>query len=164
MSRLGFWNLKFRFFTCLPFASSYSLAMKVMIFGTFDMVHPGHEHFFLQARALASDPFLVVSIARDSAVMRIKEMPARNSELVRLQIVGAHPSVDYALLGDEVGYMGHIRKVNPDIIALGYDQTGEYVSGLKRDLKEAGLSTRVRRMRAHMPWTYKTSRLNQKIK
>jgi FAD synthetase len=133
---------------------------KIMIFGTFDMVHPGHENFFLQARGLATDPFLIVSIARDSVVLRIKGMSPRRSEMERLQIVGAHTAVDHAILGDEIGYMGHIKNIRPDFIALGYDQGGEYVMDLKRDLEEAGLSTRVKRMKAHKPDIYKTSKLS----
>jgi FAD synthetase len=132
---------------------------KIMIFGTFDMVHPGHEDFFRQARALASDPFLVVSIARDSVVSRVKGKAPRYSELERLRTVGAHDLVDHVVLGDEVGYVAHIQKVNPDIIALGYDQGGEYVSNLKRDLKEAGLRTTVKRTKAHKPEVFKTSKL-----
>lgn len=140
--------------------STYNYSMiKIMIFGTFDTVHPGHEDFFRQARALAPDPFLVVSIARDSAVTRTKNAAAQNDELVRLQVVGAHPFVDYALLGDEIGYMAHIRKVKPDIIALGYDQRGEYIVDLKRDLKESELPTRIVRLKAHKPEIYKTSKL-----
>lgn len=133
-----------------------------MIFGTFDIVHPGHEDFFRQARALAKNPFLVVSIARDSAVLRIKGRPPQRVEMERLQVVGAHAAVDQAILGDELGYMGHIKKVNPDIIALGYDQGGEYVADLKRDLKEAGLSTKIMRMKSHKPHIYKTSKLSPK--
>ncbi len=134
---------------------------KIMIFGTFDMVHPGHEDFFHQARALAPDPFLVVSIARDSAVLRIKGRPARLVELERLQIVGAHEAVDHAILGDEIGYMSHIKNLKPDIIALGYDQDGEYVTDLNRDLKEAGLLTQVKRLKPHKPEIYKTSILSR---
>ncbi len=132
---------------------------KIMIFGTFDMVHPGHEDFFRQARALAPNPFLVVSIARDSVVLRVKGKASRHSEIERLQVVGAHAAVDHVILGDEVGYMAHIKKVNPDIIALGYDQTGEFVADLRRDLKEAGLSTRIKRTRSHKPEIFKTSKL-----
>ncbi len=136
---------------------------KIMIFGTFDMVHPGHEDFFRQARALVNDPFLVVSIARDSAVLRIKGVAPRRIEMERLQIVGAHAAVDHAILGDEIGYMGHIKKINPYIIALGYDQEGEYVSDLKRDLIEAGLQTQIKRLKSHRPEIYKTSKLSHKM-
>jgi FAD synthetase len=131
----------------------------VMVFGTFDMVHPGHEDLFRQARALAPDVRLVVSVARDSAVARIKHTPARQSESARCAAVQANPLVDEAVLGDETGYIGHIAAVAPQIIALGYDQEGEYVRDLERDLHAAGLATRIVRLAAYHPETYKTSKL-----
>jgi len=45
------------------------------------------------------------------------------------------------------------------IIALGYDQGGEYVEYLESDLKKAGLATRIVRLKAFQPDTFKTSRL-----
>jgi|GEM_PF-493494 len=140
-------------------SSSRETPTKIMVFGTFDMVHQGHEDLFRQARSLASNPHLVVSLARDSSVARIKGAQARRSETERLALVRAHELVDEAVLGDVRGYMDHIRAVVPDIIALGYDQTGEYVDNLETDLREAGLTTRVVRLAAHKPEEYKTSKL-----
>ncbi|MDP3645707.1 MAG: adenylyltransferase/cytidyltransferase family protein [bacterium] len=137
---------------------------KIMIFGTFDMVHPGHEDFFRQARELAEDPFLVVSIARDSSVTRIKGTAPRNQEEERLQNVRAHPLVDEVLLGDEEGYMTHIKKIQPTIIALGYDQEGEYVRDLERDLNDAGLLIQIIRLQSHKPEIFKTSKMSHRKK
>ena len=142
--------------------------IRIMVFGTFDTLHPGHEDFFRQARKLAalsgvegqeSKPYLIVSVARDSAARRLKGASPRHDEAARLAALAAHPLVDEALLGDNVGYMRHIVAAKPDIIALGYDQEGEYVDTLERDLTEAGLSTKVVRLQAFQPETYKTSKL-----
>lgn len=132
----------------------------IMVFGTFDMIHAGHEDFFRQARALAEQPFLVVSVARDSAVERMKGVRARYREEERLARVAEHPLVDKAVLGDEKGYIAHIAKNKPDIIALGYDQEGEYVQHLERDLRAAGLAPRIVRLTAYKPELYKTSKLH----
>jgi cytidyltransferase-like protein len=132
---------------------------KIMIFGTFDMIHAGHEDLFRQARALADDPYLVVSIARDISVKRIKGAVPRHSEVERLAAVEAHPLVDQALLGDSSGYIDHIKKVAPEIIALGYDQDGEYVDDLEHDLRAAGLVTRIVRLTSYKPEEFKTSKL-----
>ena len=134
---------------------------KIMVFGTFDMIHPGHEHLFEQARALAADPYLIVSVARDSNVERIKGFRPRKSEGARRAQLAAHALVDEAVLGDETGYLEHIKRVAPDIIALGYDQEGEYVERLQSNLKEAGLGAQVVRLKAHKPEEYKTSKLRQ---
>jgi FAD synthetase len=132
---------------------------KIMVFGTFDMIHPGHEDLFRQARALAVDPYLVVSLARDASVVRVKGAHARNSESDRRLAVAEHPLVDEAVLGDADGYISHITAIAPDIIALGYDQDSEYTKCLTEDLRAAGLSTVVLRLAAYAPETYKTSKL-----
>src|SRR3989344_5946032 len=49
--------------------------VRIMIFGTFDMLHEGHLDFFRQARSLAAGPHLIVSIARDASVARVKGAP-----------------------------------------------------------------------------------------
>lgn len=131
-----------------------------MVFGTFDMVHEGHINFFTQARALAADPHLIVSIARDSASVRVKGSPARHTEIERMRMVEKSPLVDEVVLGDEVGYIDHIKIAAPDIIALGYDQSGEYVARLESDLLGVNLMTKVVRLKPYKPEVYKTSKLS----
>ncbi|MCR4325454.1 MAG: adenylyltransferase/cytidyltransferase family protein [Patescibacteria group bacterium] len=132
---------------------------RIMVFGTFDMIHEGHEDFFRQARALAREPHLIVSVARDKNVERIKGVKPRLYEEERLAAVAAHPSVDEAVLGDEEGYLPHIIAARPDIVALGYDQRGIYVDLLPESLQSAGVTAKVVRLKAHKPDTFKTSKL-----
>ena len=132
---------------------------KIMVFGTFDMIHEGHEDFFRQARALAPEPYLIVSVARDASASRVKGLPPRHVEAERLAAIAAHPLVDKAVLGDEVGYVKHIVEEEPDIIALGYDQAGEFVDHLKNDLKKVGVGAQVVRLAPYRPDVYKTSKL-----
>ncbi|HTR18486.1 MAG TPA: adenylyltransferase/cytidyltransferase family protein [Candidatus Paceibacterota bacterium] len=133
---------------------------RIMVFGTFDMVHAGHEDFFAQARALAKEPHLIVSVARDENVVRIKGKKPRNTADERRALLAAHPLVDEVVLGDEEGYLDHIIAAKPDIIALGYDQHGDYVDRLENDLTKAGLSVKVVRLKALEPERLKTSKLN----
>lgn len=132
---------------------------RVMVFGTFDIVHEGHTDLFRQARALADNHYLIVSVARDKVAERIKGIKPRNSEETRRVAVARHALVDKAVLGDSAGYIGHIRANKPDIIALGYDQEGEFVENLEKDLRKAGLKTRIVRLGAFKPEVYKTSKL-----
>ena len=132
---------------------------KIMIFGTFDMIHPGHEDLFRQARELGAKPYLIVSIARDSVAVRYKKNALHNNEDARLKALHAHPLVDEAVLGDEVGYVAHIVDAAPGIIALGYDQEGEYVENLEKELTVVGLRPRIVRLAAYKPEIYKTSKL-----
>jgi len=132
---------------------------KIMVFGTFDIVHEGHADLFRQARALAPYPYLIVSIARDKVAERIKGIKPKNSEEARRAAVARHALVDEAVLGDDAGYIGHIRANMPDIIALGYDQKGEFVENLEKDLHDAEIKTRIVQLGAFKPEVYKTSKL-----
>lgn len=139
---------------------------RIMVFGTFDMIHEGHADLFRQARALRlgrgqalNKPYLIVSVARDEVVTRIKGMKPRKSEEERRAMVEKHELVDEAVLGDAEGYIRHIRANMPDIIALGYDQEGEFVENLEKDLREAKMKTRIVRLAAFKPELYKTSKL-----
>lgn len=132
---------------------------RIMTFGTFDMIHAGHEDLFRQARALGLEPHLIVSVARDNAAARVKGSRPRHDEAARLADIAAHPLVDEAVLGDEIGYLSHIIAARPDIVALGYDQHGEYVNQLERDFADAGLACTIVRLQPFKPETYKTSKL-----
>lgn len=137
-----------------------------MVFGTFDMIHEGHVDFFRQARALAPHiagraprPHLIVSVAREPVVTRIKGEKPKRSERERQALLERNTLVDEVVLGQEDGYIEHIMKAKPDIIALGYDQRGEFVERLERNLTGSGLKVRVVRLKAFRPETYKTSKL-----
>ena len=136
-----------------------------MVFGTFDIVHKGHRHFFQQARALAgkSTPYLIVSLARHKNVQRIKGRTPQASEAKRLAAIKALPEVDKALLGAIGDHMPHIIKQKPDIIALGYDQSA-YVRGLRSALRAAGLKTKIIRLKPHKPHIYKTAIIKARYK
>jgi cytidyltransferase-like protein len=132
---------------------------RIMVFGTFDMVHGGHADLFRQARTLALHPYLIVSVACDAVAERIKGMKPRTPEDERRATVELNGFVDKAVIGDLEGYMSHIKEQKPDIIALGYDQEGEFVDNLGKDLSEAGMKTRIVRLGAFKPEVYKTSKL-----
>ncbi|KKW19291.1 MAG: FAD synthase [Parcubacteria group bacterium GW2011_GWA2_51_10] len=132
---------------------------RILVFGTFDIVHDGHRDFFRQARALAPDPYLIVSVARDRIVEKIKGKPPRNSEEERIEMVRKEDSVGAVVLGAESDYISHIAELAPAIIALGYDQRGEYVEGLEKKLHDAGLSPKIIRLQPFKPGEFKTSRL-----
>lgn len=127
-----------------------------MVFGTFDIVHKGHEHLFKQARALALNPFLIVSLARDVNVAKIKGKKPKNSEQKRKKQLELVAAVDKVVLGGVRKYLPHILKEHPAIIALGYDQMA-YVNTLKEDLKLAGQKTKIVRLKPYKPHLYKTS-------
>lgn len=137
-----------------------------MIFGTFDGVHPGHLDFFKQARKLAGktpEAYLVVSIARDKNVKKIKGEQPHFHEKERKALVEKTGLVDRVVLSGIKNYLPHIFKEKPQIIGLGYDQSA-YVENLKRDLLTAGLDTKVVRLKPYKEHIYKNKLLKQKLR
>lgn len=132
---------------------------KIMVFGTFDGLHLGHLNFFKQARKLDKNPHLVVSIARDKNVFKIKGARPRLSEKKRFDLVKKSKLVDEVVLSGIKNYLPHIKKIRPDIIALGYDQRA-YVKNLKKDLKTKSLVVNIVRMKPYKEKIYKNSILN----
>lgn len=131
---------------------------KIMIFGTFDIIHAGHENLFEQARSLSgkSSAMLIVSVARDKNVKKIKGFLPRHKEIRRLQLIQNHPLVDKAVLGDLNSHIPHITQQKPDIIALGYDQKA-YVKNLSKELAKAGIKPKIVRLKSYRQKDFKTS-------
>ncbi len=133
---------------------------KIMLFGTFDFLHKGHVHFFRQARKLARNPYIIVSVARDVNVQKIKgKKPLYNQEQ-RIKEVIKNSLVDKVILGGLHNHLLHILKERPNIIALGYDQIA-YTKGLKKELAAKGLDVRVIRLLPHKQHVYKSSLLKK---
>lgn len=125
-----------------------------MLFGTFDGIHEGHLNFFQQARNLVENPYLIVSVARNCNVLKIKGKKTELNEKQRILLVQKTKLADKVILAGKNNYLPHILKEKPDIIALGYDQKA-YVSELKEDLKKRKLHIKIKRMKAYYPKIYK---------
>lgn len=132
----------------------------VMVFGTFDDPHPGHLDFFRQAKALTAGGKLIVSVARDENVVRVKAKNPKFSHHQRKKLLEKIPEIDKVVIGALRKSMSHIVRAKPDIIALGYDQS-EYIENLRKELRLAGLSTKVVRLKPYKPHLYKTSLLSK---
>jgi FAD synthetase len=131
-----------------------------MVFGTFDGLHPGHFNFFKQARDLYEFPFLIVSVARDKNVKKIKGRFPRLSERARVLLVKKSKLADKVVLSGIKNHIPHIIKARPDIIALGYDQK-QYVKNLKKDLKNKGLMVKIVRLKPYKEKIYKNHLLKK---
>jgi FAD synthetase len=95
--------------------------MRVMAVGVFDLLHAGHLHYLEQAKALGNH--LTVVVAHDDTVRIRKHEPVTNHDLRRRMVEGLKP-VDEAIVGNspDVSIFEILPVVNPEIIALGYDQ------------------------------------------
>jgi len=129
-----------------------------MVFGTFDVLHKGHLSFFKQARELSKNPYLIVSVARDVNVKKIKGHKPKNSERKRLAVVKSSRYVNKVVLGGLKDHIAHIIQQKPEIIALGYDQKA-YTKHLGRDLTKKGLNVKIKRLKAFKPSIYKSSKI-----
>ncbi|MEK7073349.1 MAG: adenylyltransferase/cytidyltransferase family protein [Patescibacteria group bacterium] len=94
---------------------------RVVVFGVFDLIHPGHAAFLKRARALGDE--LVVVVAKDARVKREKGSAPLFRERERLALVSAMRWVDKAVLGESVGRWTILARLKPAVIALGHDQT-----------------------------------------
>ncbi|MFA5841220.1 MAG: adenylyltransferase/cytidyltransferase family protein [Candidatus Paceibacterota bacterium] len=135
---------------------------KIMIFGTFDGLHKGHINLFKQAKNFIKNSFLIVSIARDKNVLRIKGVYPDKDERERMILVKKCKLIDQVVLSGVKNHLPHIVKVHPDIIALGYDQKA-YVKNLKKDLKNKGILVKIIRLKPYKEKTYKNHLLKKRI-
>jgi len=135
---------------------------KVMCFGTFDILHPGHKFFLSEAKKLGD--YLVVVVARDKTVAEVKKRLPLHNENERLKQLQQLGIADKVVLGgsgrDRLAVVGSER---PDIICLGYDQQS-FTNKLEEQLRQRGLEVKIVRMRAYKPGIYKSSLLRKKLK
>ena len=127
-----------------------------MAFGTFDIFHPGHENYLVQAKKLGE--YLIVVVARDKTVLEVKKQQAKNGEQDRLETVKNSGLADEIILGSLKDRYAVIEKYRPDVIALGYDQKVD-LSELEKKLQEFKLETKIVRLEAFKSEIYKSSKL-----
>ena len=113
---------------------------RVVAQGTFDLLHPGHVHYLSDAAAMGEE--LHVIIARAENVTQ-KEPPVIPDEQ-RREMVAALKPVDEAHLGHPEDIFVPIERIDPDIIALGYDQHHDE-ERLHAALAERGIDCDIRR-------------------
>ncbi|OGL73126.1 hypothetical protein A3E39_04505 [Candidatus Uhrbacteria bacterium RIFCSPHIGHO2_12_FULL_60_25] len=129
----------------------------VLVLGTFDGLHKGHEDYFRQAKEYGDRVIAVV--ARDRTVLDVKGQLPRRGEEVRRRAVHDHGLVDCAVLGRDGDKLDVICDLKPDVIVLGYDQEA-FTEGLEDALRARGLNCRVVRAEPFQPDVYKSSLLN----
>jgi len=96
---------------------------KVMVFGVFDRLHPGHVSFLEQAAGHGDE--LIAVVTRDEMVRQMKNKIPMDTEAIRQENVRKIVHVDRVVMGDVVlGSYDVIHNHQPDIICLGYDQHG----------------------------------------
>jgi FAD synthetase len=119
----------------------------VLTSGAFDLLHYGHIRLLEEAKKLGGPGSkLVVIIARDETVRRLKGRRPVIPEDQRRAVVEALKMVDEALLGyEDLDMTSVIEKVKPDIIAVGHDQD-DIEEMARRVVEEKGLDIEIVRI------------------
>ena len=129
--------------------------MKVLVFGTFDIFHKGHEYFLSEAAKFGS---LNVVVARDLTTYEVKGRFPRNDQLNRVSVLKGLSYVDDVHLGNEGDKYKIIEKIKPHIICLGYDQDS-FTDGLEEELNKRGLDVEIKIFEGFQTEKYKSSKL-----
>ncbi len=127
---------------------------KVLITGTFDRLHPGHLNYLNQAKKLGD--YIIVIIARDKTVLKVKGRLPKNNEKKRAKVIRQTKIPNRVYLGKIRDKYALIQKSRPDVIALGYDQN-IFTKNLKKELNKRGLRPKIIRLKPYKPHLYKSS-------
>ncbi len=117
---------------------------RVVVGGTFDIIHPGHLYLLRRAKKYG---YVIVIVARDSTVKKLKNKVPIIPEKQRLEIIRSIKYVDEAYLGyKNINILKVIEKYRPDIILLGPDQI--YLEHMIRKIvSEKGLKIEIKRLK-----------------
>ncbi|MBN2157366.1 MAG: adenylyltransferase/cytidyltransferase family protein [Candidatus Lokiarchaeota archaeon] len=116
---------------------------KVMIAGTFDIIHTGHTYLIQKAAEIGD---LYVIIARDISVEKFKGQKPIMPEAQRMELIRNIKGVKYVELGsDTEDWLKRIIEINPDLFLLGPNQWGDENS-YEKEVKKKGAYTIFRRL------------------
>ena len=128
--------------------------------GVYDIIHPGHIHTLKNSKQ--EGDLLIVSIARDNRVIKIKGRKPINNEKMRTILVSAIRYVDLTVLGSKGDIFGIVKKIKPNVITIGYDQTHQ-INELKKRVKINNLNIKIKKLDSPIPHV-KSSDLRTKYK
>ena len=119
----------------------------VLASGAFDLLHYGHVYYLTEAKKTGGENSrLVVIVAKDRTVERLKGSKPIIPEDQRRAVVESLKVVDEAILGyEDMDMLMVIEKVKPDVIALGYDEE-KIEKQLRKLIEENRLNIKVSRI------------------
>lgn len=135
----------------------------VLTGGAFEILHPGHLATLNAAKNLGD--LLFVVIATDHTIRKNKHRDPLLTQEDRLEMISSLKCVDAAVIGkeDPKDFFDVVELIDPDIIALGYDQI-QLEELVKKGLTERGMEDiEVRRIDVKVQG-YKASQLLAKLK
>ena len=137
LGRLGFIRVEWKAL------SSLLGRPKVLVAGTFEILHPGHVELFKTAWEKGR---VYVIVSRDVNAEKFKRRPVIVPEEQRKRMVESIRYVYKAVLGHREDLLKPVEEIKPDIILLGPDQKVDE-KWLKRELEKRGVKARVERLK-----------------
>ena len=128
---------------------------EVMVFGVFDGIHEGHRAMLKEAKSFGDE--LIVVVAQDHIVEHLKGHLPQINMIERFEHLKSEDGVSQVVIGDaHLGTWGVIKKYEPDVVALGYDQTA-LKADLEAHLKHSRFKPFIKIMKSFEPDTNHSS-------
>ena len=137
LNRLGYIELEWKSL------SSLLNRPRVLVAGTFEIIHPGHIELFKRAWEKGR---VYVIVSRDSNAEKFKKRPIIVPEEQRRRVVESLKYVYKAVLGDREDLLKPVEEIKPDVILLGPDQ-GVSEDWLRKELEKRGVKARIERLK-----------------
>lgn len=130
----------------------------VLVFGVFDLLHPGHVAFLKIAKSHGDR--LVVVVTRDERAKSEKGRRPIYNLTERVMMLQALNYVDEVLPGDVDGQWNMVKNIAPDVICIGHDQSKNHPKFLAQ-LKELEQPPQIVQLPPFNRKRYSTSRLRK---
>ena len=105
--------------------------------GCFDLLHPGHLNYLLEAAQLGDK--LVIGLNSDHSVQRLKGLNRPiNNETIRASFLACLYFIDAICIFDEDTPLELIKTLTPDVLVKGGDYTIATIVGAKEILENGG--------------------------
>lgn len=99
--------------------------IKVITYGTFDLLHQGHINLLRRAKELGD--YLIVGVTSDNYDRNRGKLNVRNNVIERIDAVRATGYADEIVIEDYIGQkIDDIQRYNIDVFAIGSDWQGKF--------------------------------------